>query len=95
MIHDKKAEELEDKGLYRRAAERWSVVMRQSEDDNDREWARRRSETCLKKSRRLPAQVDSYRGLREAAIETQRRMGIEKSRTEAFRLLYGRKETTQ
>ncbi|MBT0974128.1 PerC family transcriptional regulator, partial [Salmonella enterica subsp. enterica serovar 1,4,[5],12:i:-] len=38
MIRDRKAEELESKGLYRRAAARWMEVMLLCTEDDDREW---------------------------------------------------------
>ncbi|HAW5768682.1 TPA: PerC family transcriptional regulator, partial [Escherichia coli] len=37
MIHDSKAEELEAKGLYRRAAARWAEVMQLVNTDKERE----------------------------------------------------------
>ncbi|WP_157941613.1 PerC family transcriptional regulator, partial [Escherichia coli] len=36
MIHDSKADELEAKGLYRRAAARWAEVMRLVNTDKER-----------------------------------------------------------
>ena len=37
MVKDSKAEELEAKGLYRRAAARWMDVMNRCAEDGDRE----------------------------------------------------------
>ncbi|HFU4988853.1 TPA: PerC family transcriptional regulator, partial [Escherichia coli] len=36
MIHDSKAEALEARGLYRRAAERWAEVIMLANDDKAR-----------------------------------------------------------
>lgn len=36
MIKDRKAEELESKGLYRRAAARWAEVMMLADGDKER-----------------------------------------------------------
>ena len=47
MIRDKKAEELEAKGLFRRAAARWLDVMAACTEDADREQAKRNRERCL------------------------------------------------
>ncbi|WP_455817091.1 PerC family transcriptional regulator [Pseudomonas cerasi] len=42
MVNDKKAEELEAKGLYRRAASRWLEVFDLCDTEADREWLRNR-----------------------------------------------------
>ncbi len=42
MIHDSKAEDLEAKGLYRRAATRWAEIMQQVNTDKEREQAVKR-----------------------------------------------------
>ncbi|EER6664603.1 PerC family transcriptional regulator, partial [Escherichia coli] len=36
MVHDEKAEKLERKGLWRRAAERWGELLTQAKDDKER-----------------------------------------------------------
>ncbi|EFH1501319.1 PerC family transcriptional regulator, partial [Escherichia coli] len=42
MIRDSKAEELEAKGLYRRATARWAEVMQLVNTDKEREQAAKR-----------------------------------------------------
>lgn len=85
MIEDSKAESLEARGLYRRAAARWSEVMRLCADDKEREQARRRCDECLDKAKRPPAKQVVFADLREAAKETQKRMGLDRPNGEAFR----------
>ncbi len=77
MIHDSKAEELEAKGLYRRAATRWAEVMQQVNTDKEREQAVKRRAECIHKAARSPVMLDNFGGLREAANRTQADMGIE------------------
>lgn len=86
MVNDSKAEALEAKGLYRRAATRWMEVMNHCAEDEARDWVRRRMDECLQKVRRPPARPDSYHGLSEAATQTQYRMGIAQPHGGAFRL---------
>lgn len=50
MVKDEKAEELEAKGLYRRAAARWVEVMAQSNSEGDRDWIATHRKECLEKS---------------------------------------------
>lgn len=76
MIEDKKAEDLENKGLYRRAAERWSEVMHLCASDFERSEARRKRDNCTKKSKRPPVKQDNFSGVLKAARETQHRMGV-------------------
>ncbi|HBU7752412.1 TPA: PerC family transcriptional regulator, partial [Klebsiella pneumoniae] len=52
MVNDSKAEALEAKGLYRRAATRWMEVMNHCAEDEVRDWVRRRMDECLQKVRR-------------------------------------------
>ncbi|AIQ99026.1 transcriptional regulator [Pluralibacter gergoviae] len=86
MVSDSKAEALEAKGLYRRAATRWMDVMWCCTEDDDRDWVRQRRDDCLQKARRPPARPESYHGLSEAATQTQNRMGIGQPNGQAFRL---------
>nr|EIP1106343.1 PerC family transcriptional regulator [Citrobacter freundii] len=87
QVRDSKAEELEAKGLYRRAAARWMDVMQMCTDDDDREWIKQHRETCLEKVKRPPIKVDDFGDLHKAAKETQHRMGIAQPNGDAFRLL--------
>ncbi|KMK16878.1 transcriptional regulator [Pluralibacter gergoviae] len=86
MVNDSKAEALEEKGLYRRAATRWMDVMHLCAEDGDREWVRRHMDECLQKVRRPPLRPDSYHGLSEAATQAQNRMGIGQPNGQAFRM---------
>ncbi len=54
MLYDKRAEELEARGLYRRAAARWTEVMLLTENDRGREEAVRRRSECIRKVIRKP-----------------------------------------
>ena len=92
MVNDRKAEELEAKGLYRRAATRWQEVMLLCTEDDDREWVKRRRETCLKNVKRPPVQAENYGDLHEAVTDTQHRMGIALSYGNSFRLNGGKKQ---
>ncbi len=63
MIHDSKAEDLEAKGLYRRAAARWAEVMQQVNTDKEREQAVKRRAECIHKAARSPVMLDNFGGL--------------------------------
>ncbi|EAA0939514.1 PerC family transcriptional regulator [Salmonella enterica subsp. enterica serovar Thompson] len=86
MVKDKKAEELESKGLYRRAAARWAEVMSLSNNERDRDFIAAHRKECLDKIRRTPARSEDFGDLHKAARETQHRMGIAQPNGEAFRL---------
>lgn len=86
QVRDSKAEELEAKGLYRRAAARWMDVMQLCTDDDDRKWIMRHREACLEKVKRPSVKVDDFGDLHKAAKETQHRMGIAQPNGSAFRL---------
>ena len=77
MIKDSKAEELEAKGLYRRAAARWADVMWLVSTDKEREQVAKRRAECIHKAARSPVMLDNFGGLREAVNRTQADMGIE------------------
>ncbi|ENM1809130.1 TPA: PerC family transcriptional regulator [Klebsiella variicola subsp. variicola] len=87
-----KAKELEDKGLYRRAATRWGELMAKTYDDSEREWFKRKKDECIEKAKRPPVQTENFGGLSQAATETQNRMGIAWARGDAFRLPEYKKE---
>jgi hypothetical protein len=92
MVNDSKAEALEAKGLYRRAAARWMEVMLLCTEDDDREWIKRRRETCLENVKRPPVKVEDFGDLHKAVTETQHRMGIAQPNGNAFRLNGGKKQ---
>ncbi|MET5365911.1 PerC family transcriptional regulator [Klebsiella oxytoca] len=75
-MKDSKAEELEARGLYRRAAQRWLEVMLMSHDRNDQDKARQKHNECVRKSKRPPHRLDNLSGLSEAAQQMQIRMGL-------------------
>lgn len=86
MVNDKKAEELEAKGLYRRAASRWLEVFDKCDTEAGREWIRTRRNECLAKRVRPVVLIDTFGDVTRAAGHTQRRMGIARPGGEAFRL---------
>ncbi|PLR32669.1 PerC family transcriptional regulator [Chimaeribacter coloradensis] len=86
MVNDKKAEELEAKGLYRRAASRWLEVFDQCDTETRRDWLRNRRNECLVKRVRRAVVIDSFGDVTRAAADTPRRMGLDKPGGETFRL---------
>lgn len=90
-VRDSKAEALEGKGLYRRAAARWMEVMQLCTDDGAREWIMRHREACLEKVKRPHVKADEFGDLHKAAKETQHRMGIAQPNGSAFRLNGGKR----
>lgn len=54
VLRDSKAEELETRGLYRRAAARWAEVMLLVDSDTEREQAAKRRSECIRKVARPP-----------------------------------------
>ncbi|EHM3032313.1 PerC family transcriptional regulator, partial [Escherichia coli] len=77
MIRDSKAEELETKGLYRRAAARWAEVMQLVNTDKEREQVAMRRAECIHKAARPPARQDNFGALKEAVNRTHAVMGME------------------
>jgi len=86
MISDRTAEELESKGLYRRAASRWLEVFDKCVTEAGREWLRNRRNECLAKRVRPAVVADTFGDVTRAAGDTQRRMGLARPGGEAFRL---------
>lgn len=62
VLRDSKAEELETRGLYRRAAARWAEVMLLVDSDTEREQAAKRRFECIRKVARPPVMADTERG---------------------------------
>lgn len=85
MIHDSKAEALEARGLYRRAAARWAEVMVLADDDLAREQAAKRRSECIRKAARPPARMENYGEMREAIGRAHTGMGLHKPHGEMFR----------
>ncbi|ELO5002926.1 PerC family transcriptional regulator [Escherichia coli] len=77
MICDSKAEELEAKGLYRRAAARWAEVMQLVNTDKEREQVAKRRAECIRKAARTPVMADNFGALKEAVNRTHAVMGME------------------
>ena len=92
MIKDSKAEELEAKGLYRRAATRWQEVMLLCTEDDDREWVKQRHDMCLDNVKRPPVKAENFGDLHKAVTETQHRMGIAQPNGNSFRLNGGKRQ---
>lgn len=86
MIHDEKAGELERKGLWRRAAERWGELLTQAKDDKERVCIAQRRTRCIEKSTR-PRKIQriSVCDIRDAATRTLKDMGIDQSKEDPLR----------
>lgn len=91
MVNDSKAEALETKGLYRRAATRWGELLRECLDEGEREWIKTHIDLCVANSRQPATRADDFGDVHRAAKETQNRMGIAQPNGNAFRLPAGRK----
>lgn len=89
-VSDSKAETLEAKGLYRRAASRWLEVMELCTDEKDREWVALRRVRCVEQAKRPAQRAENFGGLHKAATDTQHRMGIAQPGGKAFRLNDGK-----
>lgn len=74
------------------AAARWMEVMLLCTEDDDREWIKRRRETCLENVKRPPVKVEEFGDLHKAVTETQHRMGIAQPNGNAFRLNGGKRQ---
>ncbi|HCN96091.1 MAG TPA: PerC family transcriptional regulator [Leclercia sp.] len=85
-VSDLLAEELEGKGLYRRAASRWLVVLEQCADEKDREWVALRRARCIDSARLPPARAEDFGEVRRAAGAVQKQMGLAQPNGSAFRL---------
>ncbi|HHY1124667.1 TPA: PerC family transcriptional regulator [Escherichia coli] len=70
MIADSVAQKLEERGLWRRAATRWTEVLLHAETDREREEAARRRAICIIKSRRMPEQFVTFGDVKKAADRT-------------------------
>lgn len=75
-MKDKKAEELEAKGLYRRAAKRWAEVMRAARTVNEQREAQAHHDRCMAATKRSPPAFENFADVKQAATEAQIRMGI-------------------
>ncbi|WP_115152507.1 PerC family transcriptional regulator [Leclercia adecarboxylata] len=80
------AEELEGKGLYRRAASRWLVVLEQCADEKDREWVALRRGRCIDSARLPPARAEDFGDVPGRLVPHTPRMGLAQLNGSAFRL---------
>ena len=85
MMHDSKAEALEARGLYRRAAARWAEVIMLANDDKAREQAAKRRAECIHKAARPPARQDNFGEMRKTISRAHVGMGLHQPNGEAFR----------
>ncbi|EBZ1027474.1 PerC family transcriptional regulator [Salmonella enterica] len=85
MIHDEKAEKLEQAGLYRRAAARWLTVLDGYRDEDAREWAARQRLRCLQQAETPRPVTDTFGDVRQAATALQKKMGLWQPEGNAFR----------
>ncbi|SQS79836.1 transcriptional regulator PchABC-homolog [Escherichia coli] len=76
------AKDLEKKGLYRRAAERWAKVMVQLSDDQKRKVAAQKRAECLRKARRTPVSPVNLTEIKQAVnrLHSELGMGFEERR---------------
>ncbi|EDT8758865.1 PerC family transcriptional regulator [Salmonella enterica subsp. enterica serovar Braenderup] len=72
MIHDEKAEKLEQAGFYRRAAVRWLTVLDNCRDAISREWVTRHRLWCLQQAETRRPLTDTFGDVRKAATELQK-----------------------
>ncbi|EBV5086435.1 PerC family transcriptional regulator [Salmonella enterica subsp. enterica serovar Minnesota] len=85
MVSDQKAEALEARGLYRRAAARWADVMVMVKDDRERDQAAVRCSACIRRSTRSPVRAENMGEIREAIRRTHRKMGMDRPDGSNFR----------
>ncbi|BDO94592.1 transcriptional activator [Escherichia coli] len=86
MVHDDKAEELEAKGLWRRAANRWGELLKQAASDEARQYVTERRTACIRKATitREPER-DLICAIRTAATKTLTDMGIDLKKEDPLR----------
>ena len=91
IITDSKAEELEQRGLWRRAAARWQELLLIHRQDDPQMYIRQRLEFCQKQAklkRRPPSQEGTFHELRQAAVRTEKNLGIYRSPQEIHNGLF-------
>ncbi|EHC5799865.1 PerC family transcriptional regulator [Escherichia coli] len=77
MIHDSIAEEVESKGLYRRAAARWADVMWLVSTDKERDQVAKRRAECIRRATRPPVTADDFGALKLSIDRAEKQMGID------------------
>lgn len=86
MVHDDKAEKLENSGLWRRAAERWGALLTQAKNDEERLYITRRRKRCIAKSTRTrTAEREGICAIKAAATRTINDMGIDLRKEDPLR----------
>ncbi|MCV0732039.1 PerC family transcriptional regulator, partial [Escherichia coli] len=94
MVHDDKAEELEAKGLWRRAAERWGELLKQAKSDEERRYVTQRRAQCSEKATRpKTTEWGHVCAVRAAATRTLKDMGIDQKKEDPLRGTKYRGET--
>ncbi|HBV9912370.1 PerC family transcriptional regulator [Klebsiella aerogenes] len=83
-VIDKLAEDLENAGLYRRAATRWLDVFFECLDDSERAWVARRRLKCLNRPHVFKAN-DSFPDIYRAVSALHSSMGLDHPAGVAFR----------
>ncbi|EPE2661532.1 PerC family transcriptional regulator [Escherichia coli] len=82
MVTDKKAEDLEQRGMWRRASARWQEVLLLCRDKKQEAYIQQRLAYCLQqlKSRKTSESTQcSFQALSRAASDTEKTMGIYRS----------------
>lgn len=86
MVHDDKAEELEAKGLWRRAANRWGELLKQVASDEARQYVTERRTACIRKATiTRESERDLICAIRTAATKTLTDMGIDLKKEDPLR----------
>lgn len=85
MVKDKRAEALEEAGLFRRAAARWLEIFSVC-SIKEQEWIVRRRNACLARVKMKAAKKDNFSDVARAASALQKKMGIDRPCGRAFRL---------
>ncbi|EAB1455436.1 PerC family transcriptional regulator [Escherichia albertii] len=75
-IIDKKAKYLEEKGFYRRAADRWAEIMVHLSSDAERKLAAQKRAFCINKSLRNNLQADNYSDIKQGVYKAYKKMGL-------------------
>ena len=82
MVTDKKAEDLEQLGMWRRASARWQEVLLLCRDKKQETYIQQRLAYCqqqLKSRKASETPQCSFQALSQAASDTERTMGIYRS----------------
>lgn len=97
MVSDKKAEELEKRCLWRRAAARWNDVLmefQQEEQIDQRRYIKQQIQRCvdLAISKSIESKGGGTKAIRKAAVCVEKEMGIYRDRKIVHGELYVHKK---